>query len=75
MSSALQQEGTFSIPEATEAELQEAVDYAARFYLGISAEEFTRRLAAHELCEDDPQVQNVLYVLNFVGSADREAKL
>ena len=75
MSRALAQEGTFTIPEATEAELHEAVDHAAKFYLGMSAAEFMQRLAAHQLCEEDPQVQNVLYVMNFIGFNDREAKL
>ena len=75
MPSALEQEDTFVIPEASEAELQRAIEYAAKFYLGISADEFMRRWTAHELCEEDPQVENVLYVINFIRSGRGEAKL
>ena len=75
MGSALEQTDTFIIPEASEAELQEAIDYAAHFYLGISAEDFLRRWHARELCEDDPQVQNVLYVINFIRTGKGEPNL
>jgi acyl carrier protein len=68
MGSALEPADTFVIPQATESELQEAIDHAAHFYLGMSAEEFLKRWREHELREDDPQVQNVLYAMSFVQS-------
>lgn len=75
MGSALEQEGTLAVPEASEAELQESIDYAANYYLGLSAEEFMRRWETHELPEGDPRVQNVLFVINFIRSARGESRL
>ena len=75
MAGALQFSDTFVVPEATEQELQESIDYAARFYLGISSDEFLRRWTAGEFSEDDPQVPDVLYVVNFIRSGKDEPKL
>jgi hypothetical protein len=75
MSRAQEQEGVFAIPEATGPELQEAIDYAAKFYMGISADEFFKHWQAHELSEENPQVANVLYIIRFLGFGDRLAKL
>ena len=69
MSSAIESADTFVIPEATEKELEQSIEHAARFYLGISSDEFLRRLKSGELAEDDPQVGHVLYVINFIRSA------
>ncbi|MBV9156993.1 MAG: hypothetical protein JO097_12080 [Acidobacteriaceae bacterium] len=69
MGKALETEEALIIPEATDAELRETFDYAANYYLGISAEEFFRRLAAKEISDDDPRAEQVLYVMNFVLSA------
>lgn len=74
MGSAIEHDHRSVVPEASDAELQEAIDYAANFYLGISADEFMRRWEAHEISEDDPQVQNVLYVIRFLASRDGAGK-
>jgi len=75
MGAALEREGAFAIPQATEAELQESLDYASRYYLGLSSKEFLRRWEAKEISEDDPRAEHVLYVFNFIRSAKGEAKL
>jgi hypothetical protein len=56
-----------TVPEATREELIAAFDHTATRYLGLSGDEFLRRLDAHELPdEDDPLVRKVLGRLDLV---------
>ena len=54
------------IPEATQEDLRAAFDYTASYYLGLSGDEFLRRLDANQIQREDPQVKKVLRRINLV---------
>ncbi len=56
-----------TVPEATREELAAAFHHTATRYLGLSGDEFLRRLDAHEFPdENDPQVRKVLQRIDLV---------
>jgi hypothetical protein len=57
---------TNEVREASPQELVEAFDHSAMYYVGMSGEEFLRRLDAGELQLDDDRVRKVLRHLDFV---------
>ena len=59
-------EAAREIPEATPQDLLAAFDYTANHYLGISGEEFLRRLDCNQLGDDDPRVNRVLRRIDLV---------
>jgi hypothetical protein len=59
-------ESTPAIEEITEAERKTGFDYTSQYYLGISGDEFLRKLDAHELPDNDPRVDKVLLRLWLV---------
>lgn len=63
---------TPAILEATDSERKAGFDYTSDYYLGISGDEFLRRLDAHELEEDDPKVKKVLRRLYLVRPGIRQ---
>lgn len=54
------------VPEATPQELWEAFGHTASYHLGLSGEEFLRRLDANEISRDDLRVQKVLRRIDLV---------
>ena len=54
------------IPEATSQDLREAFDHTAEYYLGLSGDEFLRRLDLNEISYEDPRVKKVLRRVNLV---------
>lgn len=63
---ALELEAMPAIPEVTERERWDGFDYTSKYYLGIPAEEFLRRLDAHQLDMDDTGVKKVLRRISLV---------
>lgn len=54
------------VPEATPQELAAAFDHTAAHYLGLSGDEFLRKLDANEISPEDERVRKVLRRIDLV---------
>lgn len=54
------------VPEATSQDLRDAFNHLATYYLGMSGDEFLRRLDADELPNEAERIEKVLRRIDFV---------